>query len=115
MLLREVRYGINLGFLNITINPFGPTSFNFHVGDINVDYSADYLTFGPLPGTGSAKSYTVTGMTPGAVYVGAASGAGCVQGRVGPATATPDGVLAFTAPVGPNCTVTMTKQKNSLA
>ena len=35
MLVREVRYGINLGLMEVTIAPFGPTDFSYHVGNVS--------------------------------------------------------------------------------
>lgn len=111
MLLREVRYGINLGFLTVSISPFGPTDFAYHVGDINVEYSPDRLLLGPLPGTGENKTFTVTGMAPGASYAGtvAANDCDCPSSSVD-ATASGTGVLVFSAPVGPCCTVALAKR-----
>jgi len=41
MLARMIRYGVEVGFLTITISPFGPSKFSYHIGDVNVDYDAD--------------------------------------------------------------------------
>lgn len=41
MLIRSVRYGINFGFQSIEINPFGVNTYNYHIGNVNVDYSQD--------------------------------------------------------------------------
>ncbi len=35
MMLREIRYGINIGFTYIEIDPFGPREYNYHIGNGN--------------------------------------------------------------------------------
>ncbi len=37
MLVRQVRYGIDLGLHTLTVSPFGPTSFAYHVGNVMVN------------------------------------------------------------------------------
>lgn len=39
MMLREVRYGIAVSLVNVTVAPLGVGSFAFHIGNVNVDYS----------------------------------------------------------------------------
>eukprot|EP00041_Stephanoeca_diplocostata_P004961 m.53855 g.53855 ORF g.53855 m.53855 type:complete len:798 (-) comp15471_c1_seq1:129-2522(-) len=72
MLLREIRYGIDVGLRNITINPFGPTEYNFHIGNINVDYTAESGAVINVAGEGT-RTFTIHGMTAGATYGGACS------------------------------------------
>ena len=74
MLLREITYGIDLGLGSVTIDPFGPGAFHYHVGDVDVDYAADGADIS-VPGAGEER-YTLHGMTPGAAYTVVATGAG---------------------------------------
>lgn len=62
MMLREIRYGIYVGLGNVTVAPFGPTSFNFHVGPVNVDYARSAVTIS-VP-SGNNKVYTVAELAP---------------------------------------------------
>ena len=103
MMLREIRYGINLGFNNISIAPFGPIAFTYDIGNVFVQYGAAKLIFG-LPGSGD-KGYSVEGLKAGTVYT--LSSTGCADTLM-PASATTSasGVLTFVAPVG--CRVTAT-------
>jgi hypothetical protein len=102
MLMREVRYGIDLGLGTVTIDPFGPGSFSYHLGDVNVDYSQRHLTLS-LPG-GGARAYTITGLARNATYLVLATGPRQAAERQ---TAHTDsqGTLTFTGPTGPQWTV----------
>ena len=97
MLMREVRYGINLGLGTVTIDPFGASEYRYHLGDVNVDYSQRRVTLA-LPGNG-LRAYTVTGLVPSARYMILSTGK--------PQTVRTDakGVLTFSAPTGPQSTV----------
>jgi hypothetical protein len=101
MLMREVRYGINLGLGTVTIDPFGPSSFSYHLGDVNVDYSQRYLTLN-LPGSG-ARAYTITGLARNASYLVLATGRGAAQRQS--AHTDSQGTLTFTGPTGPQWTL----------
>jgi hypothetical protein len=94
MLLREITYGIDLGLGTVRIDPFGPSSFRYHVGDVDVDYSAAEVQLG-LPGSGS-RAFELHGLTAGAPYH--VFGGDGRQERV---QADRDGVVRFTTPVGP--------------
>lgn len=99
MTLRESVYGINMGLSGIDIRPNGPTAYRYHVGDVDVAYSAAEIT-ATLPGQG-IHDFTVHGLTPGAVYlVRTVKANGADAMRPGHATAGDDGVLRFTAPIG---------------
>ena len=101
MLMREVRYGINLGLGTVSIDPWGAGSYSYHVGDVNVDYSQRSTTLN-LPGSGT-RSYTISGLTPGGSYLVVATGGGPAQHQSGRSDA--QGTLTFTAPAGPSWTV----------
>jgi hypothetical protein len=91
MLLREVTYGIDLGPGRVTIDPFGPTSFRYRVGDTDVRYSRTAVDL-TLPGSGM-RAFDVHGLVAGATYT--------VVGRGSPqkVRADADGTLRFSAPV----------------
>jgi hypothetical protein len=93
MLLREVTYGIDLGLGQVTIDPFGPAAFQYHVGDVDVDYSARKADIS-VPGAGEER-FELHGMIPNARYTIVASGAGAAQPQQ--VSAGSDGVLRFTA------------------
>jgi hypothetical protein len=93
MLLREITYGIDLGLGSVTIDPFGPGAFHYHVGDVDVDYAADSADIS-VPGAGEER-YTLHGMTPDAAYTVVATGAGPASPQTVRAGA--DGILRFTA------------------
>lgn len=101
MLMREVSYGINLGLGAATIAPFGQSSYSYHLGDVNVDYSQRHLTLN-LPGSGT-RDYTVTGLTPTATYLILATDRQAAERQI--AHTDPRGTLTFTAPTGPQWTV----------
>ncbi len=67
MLIRQVRYGIDLGLSTVSISPFGPTNFSYHVGNVFVAYNSPSAVRLCLPGSGS-RVYTVTGLMPSATY-----------------------------------------------
>ena len=89
------------------IQPFGPTSFSYHVGQVHVDYSAAAVAFS-VPGDGRAKQVTIAGMQANAAY--AVSTSGCPGGSTS-ATASATGDLVFSVPVGAACQ-TQVKLKN---
>ena len=100
MLLREIAYGIDLGLQDVVIDPFTRTDFRYHLGVVDVSYSAAAVTL-TLPGSGT-KNYAVHGLTPGASY------RITVRGTKWPAAVTAadgSGVLRFFAPIGAGITV----------
>jgi hypothetical protein len=101
MLMREVRYGINLGLGTVAIDPFGPADYHYHVGDVNVDYSRSQVTLN-LPGSG-IRAYTVTGLVPDAGYLIRSTGRQAAEPQIVRADAR--GVLTFSAPAGPRSAV----------
>lgn len=102
MLMREVRYGINLGLGTATISPFGVAAYRYHIGDVNVDYSQRHLMLN-LPGSGT-RAYTITGLAENATYQILATGAEQAAERQIVHTDS-HGTLAFTDPTGPQWTV----------
>ena len=95
MLLHDASYGISIGLGQVTIAPFGHTSYNYEVGDVAVSYSSTSVSL-RVPGTGD-RLYTIHGLVPGARYNLQAAG-----GTVAPPIAAADGqgTLSFTAPAG---------------
>jgi len=67
MLLREVRYGVHVGFQTVSIAPFGVTrGFEYAVGNVRVAYSRARIAVS-IPGDGH-RSFVVEGMEVGARY-----------------------------------------------
>lgn len=70
MMLREVRYGVDVSLLSVVIDPFPAAPFTLAVGAVNVQYSAEAVVV-QLPGDSSSatpKSVSVSGLTPNAEY-----------------------------------------------
>jgi hypothetical protein len=101
MLMREVRYGINLGLGTVTIDPWGAGAYSYHLGDVNVDYSQQHATLN-LPGSGT-RSYSITGLLPDTTYKVLATDQQAAQQQT--RTTDADGTLTFTAPTGPSWTI----------
>ena len=52
MAVHYIRYGIQIGLLNVTVSPFGPREFTYHVGSVHVDYSSALQSVNvTVPGT----------------------------------------------------------------
>lgn len=98
MLLREVRYGIRLGFTEVAVAPFGIKTFSYRVGNVKVDYAARRVSI-EVPGRGS-RAHHVTGMPAGVAY----RVTRCDGSTHANATVDAGGVLRFEAPVGTGCT-----------
>jgi hypothetical protein len=65
ILLREIRYGIELSFAHVTVKPMQatPGPFSYHVGDVNVDYKptgTSIISVPPLVGGGGPGGGIVT-------------------------------------------------------
>jgi len=119
MMIRFVRYGIQLGFNSINISPFGPTAFKYHVGDTHLEYDSEASSVAlAMPGMG-VRLITIEHLTPGQAFiykVGAGPAASpwptqsCNVIANGKATANRNGVLTFSASVGDQtgqCVVTV--------
>eukprot|EP01052_Picozoa_sp_SAG31_P024701 SAG31_NODE_2119_length_6406_cov_2.443317_2_plen_161_part_00 len=76
ILLREIKYGIHIGFAQTTVAPLmqTPTAFSYHVGDVNIDYHPDGLTRINTPSLTPAtqpREYRLHNMKPETHYVAA--------------------------------------------
>eukprot|EP00055_Hartaetosiga_balthica_P004148 m.10318 g.10318 ORF g.10318 m.10318 type:complete len:814 (-) comp3651_c0_seq2:140-2581(-) len=102
MLLREIRYGVNLGLRNVTINPFGPTSFVYSIGNIFVQYTNSSVTVG-VPGK-VKRTYVVEGLIPNATFSISADQPCSAQQST--ATSNEEGTLTFVfQPQQSNCAI----------
>eukprot|EP00405_Crypthecodinium_cohnii_P019361 CAMPEP_0206475334 /NCGR_PEP_ID=MMETSP0324_2-20121206/34011_1 /ASSEMBLY_ACC=CAM_ASM_000836 /TAXON_ID=2866 /ORGANISM="Crypthecodinium cohnii, Strain Seligo" /LENGTH=862 /DNA_ID=CAMNT_0053950659 /DNA_START=44 /DNA_END=2629 /DNA_ORIENTATION=- len=113
MMVHFVRYGIQLGFNQVFIAPFGPRSFKYHVGTINVEMDDSHVIFAVV-GEGlrhiiidglqpSAKFKFFVGHdkdTPGLEDDSAWPKERCMQVNSGYAESGADGQLLFEAKVG---------------
>ena len=116
MLVKDIRYGVDLALDAVRVQPFGVSgsSFGYHTGSINVDYDPAATSVISLPGAGLFP-YLLYSMAPASTYsVTAASG--CSATNVDGAswapiqvTADAEGLLAFTAPRGVDCALTVKK------
>lgn len=112
MLLREIRYGINIGLSNITVDPFGVSSYSYHVGNVNVDYSSELVKIS-VPGHGS-RVYVIMGMESSKTFKVTVMGNDC--GGFSPVTTTVSvtGALIFKAPIGVDCVVSAALVSNPI-
>jgi hypothetical protein len=62
MVLREMRYGVHLGMMEVTIHPFDATNFALRFGNLRVNYSPDAVTM-EIPGS-SMREFNVGGLRP---------------------------------------------------
>jgi hypothetical protein len=67
MVLREMRYGVQIGSKTVRIQPFGVHKFRFRMGALHVDYSQTQFTVS-APGQGERR-FEVGGLTPHATFV----------------------------------------------
>lgn len=95
MLLHDASYGISIGLGQVTIAPFGHTSYNYEVGNVAVSYSRTHVSVS-VPGRGD-RLYTIHGLVPGARYNLQAAGGPLTTPIAG---ADAQGTLSFTAPAG---------------
>ena len=101
MLLREIRYGVELRMTDVTINPFGPSEFEYHIGNIDISFSKSRVTIA-TPGSGM-KTYKLSGLAPSTLFHITAS-EGCESQsetwRSMKKKSSSTGYLEFAAPVG---------------
>ncbi|CAE8638689.1 unnamed protein product [Polarella glacialis] len=110
MLIRAVKYGIDIGFGQIRIQPLGVTSFSYHINEVDIDFSPDHVVV-RIPGTGLAQ-ITVGPVAPSATFKLHTVGedASCSSGQTASqAVSTADGQLQFTAAIGRGCVVSAVK------
>jgi hypothetical protein len=89
MVLREMRYGIDVKIDSVTIRPFGLDHYDFSTGDLTVHYERSAVRV-RVPGT-NVRTYRIHGLLPQAKYQLSTGGA-ITTGR--------DGVASFRAPAG---------------
>jgi hypothetical protein len=112
MMIRFIRYGIKLDFHEVTIAPFGPDNFEYHVGNVDVKYSMDEVVLS-VPGVGM-RTINIEGLRSGGSYEFKLSN--CKSEAHGSVSAE-DGVVSFQAPVGDAdgaCVVTVTAGESLL-
>jgi hypothetical protein len=89
MVLREMRYGIRLGFREVTVHPFGVTNFDLRLGRLQVAYSPSAVSIF-VPGSRTSQ-FVVSGLVPHANYK--LSGGKSISTDA-------EGTLSFRAPAG---------------
>lgn len=83
IMLREIRYGIELGFGHVAVAPMPNTAFNYHIGNVNVDYNPSgrtYIKVPPSGANGADREFRFAGMHINATYVVDAA-ADCAEAR----------------------------------
>lgn len=98
ILQREIRYGIEIDFAHVTVNPLmsKPGPFSYHIGNVNVDYKPRNVTTVDVPApTGVLKEHRLHGMVPSGEYTISASGSCAQSVELTAATATAAGLLTF--------------------
>lgn len=109
MLVREIKYGVELTLDAVAVKPFGaPAVFQYHTGDVHVSVNPAGASSLSVPGSG-LFAYALHSMLPSTTYqVGAAQE--CSTAWTGVLVqADGAGKVAFTAPRGKDCTLSITK------
>lgn len=108
MMIHYVRYGIQLSYNAVTISPFGPTSFKYHVGNVHVEYDSNSGVIFSVPG-GNGKDIIIEHLGPFKTFrIVAGSDVtgspwprkGCATRTTSSATTDCNGTLRFNAVVG---------------
>jgi hypothetical protein len=120
MMVREIKYGVELGLDAVSVVPFGaPESFQYHTGDIHVALDPAAVSTLSVPGSG-LFAYALHSMVPSAEYsvaVKATITTAATAEKVACSTpfvsvqvrADAEGKLVFTAPRGTDCALVVTK------
>jgi len=114
MILRELRYGVNLKLASVTIQPYGVNAFNYHVGNVNVDYSTTSVKInvpGPATVADNVKTIQIYGLAASRQYsiqVTGTSSTACTNASL-QANTDGTGLLSFKATVNSACTITVTQ------
>jgi len=109
MLVREIKYGVELTLDAIAVNPFGaPAVFQYHTGDVHVSIDPAAVSSLTVPGSG-LFAYALQTMVPSASYkVEVAQGCSTSWASV-QVQADSEGKLTFSAPRGTDCTLSVKK------
>ena len=84
ILQREIRYGIEVDFAHVTVNPLmsKPGPFAYHVGNVNVDYKPSGVSTVDVPAApGVQKEHRLHGMVANGEYTISAGGSCEPAGR----------------------------------
>lgn len=105
MLLRSVKYGVNLGFNSLSVAPFGVNTFHYHIGNIDIDFSPTAVVM-RVPGSGSF-AIVLQSLQPNTRFAVTSVGQGC---EVATAKVTSDvyGEVNLEADMGLACVVSVT-------
>ena len=96
--LREIRYGVRIGFAQVDIAPWGaPPAWRLWLGNVKVEYAPTSVNIS-VPGTGSRR-HVIGGLPPATKFAVHRS-----DGTAAAASSDGEGTLRFEAQVGPNCT-----------
>lgn len=106
MLLREAVFGIRLSFTNVNIDPWSISSYNYHIGSVNVDYSPTQVTI-QLPIVG-IKFYSIFGLSSNSTFHIKNWSSG--QSNEFDVVSSAQGQISFSAQTGPAWRVSVTKK-----
>eukprot|EP00475_Leptophrys_vorax_P033523 TRINITY_DN527_c0_g1_i1.p1 TRINITY_DN527_c0_g1~~TRINITY_DN527_c0_g1_i1.p1 ORF type:complete len:787 (+),score=222.04 TRINITY_DN527_c0_g1_i1:101-2461(+) len=67
MLIREVRYGINIGLGQLTVAPFGVSDFSYSVGNVAIQYSSKLATIG-VPNLHPQTRFSLHSLAPSSAF-----------------------------------------------
>jgi len=106
MLLREVRYGIDLGFSVVTVWPLGVDSFTYRIGNLYVDYSKSHVELQVT--TAIPKGVIVYGLNADTKFSIVSENTQTHEKIPQTITTDSEGTLLFTTSLGPNWRITAT-------
>ena len=104
ILLREIRYGIEIGFGKVTVDPMPRAPFSYHIGNVNVEYHPKGVSSIRVPAQdGATMEYVFHGML-GTYRIEPFEGCSGIRGMTAAGVAGRDGELRLR---GPACGVTV--------
>jgi len=113
MILRELRYGIDIHLSTITISPFGVKSYSYHIGNINVDYSSDTVILnmpGPSTPADNMKTIYLHGLAVSQQYqVKVTGNSNSCQASTNTISSDNTGLLTLKATVNSACTISVNR------
>lgn len=100
MMIRTVRYGIQLGLQQVVIDPLGHKPFQYVLESLEINYSPPTVFSASIPNAVAARTWTARGYAGNAVYNLTSSS--CATPPPGQVTASSSGELVIAMPA--NCT-----------
>lgn len=98
MMLREIRYGIEMKLTSVTIDPFPVADYTYSFGNVYVLYSQSHVQI-QIPGNGNSRLFKIYGLKSNSVYN--LSSNNCQNGQL--LTSSNEGLVTFTSVVQKDC------------